>query len=444
MDKVNILVVDDEPSIRELFTKFFNSLHYNCVAVENGGRALEKIKADKFHVLFTDLEMPGMHGMEVLAQAKKISPDTCVVIITGFGTIDSTVEAMKLGAEDYLIKPLELAQVDHIIKRVLNSRETVMEQTNGPDRNGFGGLVGKSEAMKKVYRMIVKAAQCDSIILVQGENGTGKELVARAIHNQSGRSRQPFVPIDCSVLSEKVIESELFGHVKGAFTDAYHDREGLLKIAGSGTIFLDEIGDITPAVQSKLLRVIQEREIRPVGSSIIEKFEARIIIATNKNLEDMVRKSAFREDLFYRIQVMPIIVPPLRERAEDIPLLVEYFIDTFNTKHKKVRGITRPALEALRCYNWPGNVRELENSIERAINLAEGSIIDTKDFPDTVTAPHDGPQRTARPEVKPIRQMEKEMISLALKKTNDDKKEAAQLLGIGLSTLYSKIKEYEL
>jgi DNA-binding NtrC family response regulator len=443
--QTNILVVDDEALQRDILGKFLKSLGSVAVAeAADGPAALQLMEGKPFDIVITDLKMPAMSGLELLSAIKQKHPETSVVILTGHGSAETTVQAIKLGAEDYLIKPFVYDKVREIVERIMQAKD--LYRTQGLDLdNGLGQLIGISPVMRNVFKMVLKAGLCDATVLIQGENGTGKELVAQAIHAHGPRADKPFIPIDCGVLNENLIESELFGHMKGAFTGAQRDRDGLLKLAQDGTIFLDEIGDIPPALQTKLLRAIQEREFRPVGSSRTEKFAARIITATNQDLKTAMQQGTFREDLFYRIHVLPIDVPPLRERVEDVPLLVRHFIDEISTT-RRVRGISAEAMRALQRYHWPGNVRELENCIERAVNMCDGETIELCDLPAALASPQRKPAGAPADTgvIKPMRDMEKDAIVQALQKTGNDRRQAAAMLKIGLSTLYKKIKYFSI
>jgi DNA-binding NtrC family response regulator len=427
-----ILIADDDVDFRELCAEIALELEVEPVCVGNGVEAVEQIKQYAFSLALVDLKMPKMGGLDFLFHCRTISPGLPVVIITGYGTIESAVEAMKLGAVDYIAKPCSVSD----IRRGKEEKD---------DEGGFEnfGIIGRAKAMQPVYERIEAMQNTDNTVLVMGESGVGKELVAKAIHYHGQRRKEPFIPIDCSVLSLHIVESELFGHIKGAFTDAQFAKTGLLKLAGKGTVFLDEITEIPLQVQAKLLRAIQEREVRPLGASTMEKIEARIIAATNRKLEKAVEEGKFREDLFYRLHVIPISVPPLRERKEDIPILVSHFIRKYTTERRVVKGATADTLKILDSYRWPGNVRELENVIQQTIALGSSEWIRPVDLPHNLRHPSDILPHSIQ-QVKPLKDIEREAILEALRKTSGRKQDAARLLGIGKSTLYEKLKKYQI
>jgi two-component system response regulator HydG len=483
-EQLKILIADDDACFRSLVVELALGMGLAPVAVSDGIEALECVNNQRFSLALVDLKMPGMSGIDLLARLREELPELPVVIITGFGSIETAVEAMKIGAVDYLTKPSSITEIRKTISRVLDGwRSAVGLQPGGPGSAqprldgadaGEGkekfGIIGRSKSMRSVYERIEVMRQADNTVLITGESGVGKELVAKAIHQCGDRSGEPFIPIDCSVLGLNIVESELFGHVKGAFTDAHYSKTGLLKLAGRGTVFFDEITEIPLVVQAKLLRSIQEREIRPLGSSSIEKIEARIIAATNRQLEKAVSEGAFREDLFYRLHVIPIFVPPLRERKDDIPLLVDHFLAKHSTEKRPVTGVSPGALEALLGYDWPGNVRELENVLQQAIAFGSGSFVRPIDLPKNLRDrasrekyPGDGaPQKQdlgerstvtftageeATPEtpgIKPLKELEKDAILRALAIASGNKVDAARILGIGKTTLYEKLKKYML
>ncbi len=405
--------------------------------------ALHLIENQVFALALVDLKMPKMGGIDFLIHSRKIVPGLPVIIVTGFGTIESAVEAMKLGAVDYISKPSSIREVKRIIKQILESWDSSWRNIPSEGEEGKFNIIGLSKTMQVVYERIEAMCQTDNTVLIMGDSGVGKELVAKAIHYCGYRAQEPFIPIDCSVLGLNIVESELFGHSKGAFTDALYDKVGLLKLAGKGTVFLDEITGIPLSVQAKLLRAIQEREIRPVGATKIEKIEARIIAATNRPLEKAVREGKFREDLFYRLHVIPISVPPLRERRDDIPLLARHFIEKYNTERRSVKGIAPETMNILSSYQWPGNVRELENVVQEAIALGSSEWIRPIDLPQRIR--YSEPKlRAASSGVKPLKEIERENIVEALRISSGNKIEAARILGIGKSTLYDKIKKYKI
>lgn len=438
-----VLIVDDDDRFRKVCEDITLDIGLESSTAIDGIEALEQVKKQKFTLALVDLKMPKMGGLDLLFHCRNITPDLPVIIITGYGSIETAVEAMKLGAVDYIAKPCSIKEIRSIIKKVLRSWQSPRKDIIDKGLRGKFGIIGRSRVMQSVYQRIEAMSHADNTVIIMGKSGVGKELVAKAIHHYGDRAKEPFIPIDCSVLSLNIVESELFGHIKGAFTDAHYTKTGLLKLAEKGTVFLDEITEIPLQVQAKLLRAIQEREIRPIGSSKIEKIEARIIAATNKELEKAVAEGKFREDLFYRLHVIPISVPPLRERKEDIPLLVYHFIQKYSTERKPVRGASPETLQILLSYNWPGNVRELENVIQQAIALGSSEWIRPFDLPQAVRKPA-GTLSHASLGVKPLKEIERETILKALRITSGKKEDAARLLGIGKSTLYEKIKRYGL
>lgn len=442
-DVQKILIVDDDERFRGVCEELSLNMGLEIISAGDGIEALEQIEKHHFTLALVDLKMPKMGGIDLLYHCREIAPGLPVVIITGYGSIETAVEAMKLGAVDYIAKPCSIKEIRIIIKKVLENWQSSWRSLLEPGSSGKFGIIGRSRAMQTVYERIEAMCHADNTVLIMGESGVGKELVAKAIHYYGNRAKEPFIPIDCSVLSLNIVESELFGHLKGAFTDAHYTKDGLLKLAGKGTVFFDEITEIPLPVQAKLLRAIQEREIRPLGASGIEKIEARIIAATNRELEKAVDEGKFREDLFYRIHVIPISILPLRDRREDIPILVNYFVKKYNTERRSVRGASPEAIQTLLSYNWRGNVRELENVIQQAIALGSSEWIRPIDLPPAVRHP-DRSLKHASSGVKPLKEIEREAILEALRITSGKKQEAAHLLGIGKTTLYEKIKKYRL
>jgi DNA-binding NtrC family response regulator len=437
----SVLIVDDKEQYRRIFEDISQDMGLRAVSATNGLEALRKIDTQLFSLALVDLKMPKMGGLDFLMHSRRISPGLPVIIITGFGSIETAVEAMKLGAVDYITKPSSIDEIRRIMRKILESWRSSLRSSLDDSETGKFGIIGRSKFMQAVYERINAMRHADNTVMILGESGVGKELVAKAIHFFGDKKDEPFIPIDCSVLGLNIVESELFGHAKGAFTDALFEKVGLLKLAGKGTVFLDEITGIPLTIQAKLLRAIQEREIRPVGSTRIEKIEARIIAATNKKLEQAVQDGTFREDLFYRLHVIPISVPPLRERQEDIPLLVKHFIDKHNTERRSVQGVSPEALKILNKYSWPGNVRELENVIQESIALGSSNWLRPIDLPEKIRHTKKTISATSKG-VKPLKEMEREAIIEALKLTSGKKKDAARILGIGKTTLYEKIKHY--
>ncbi len=380
-----LLVIDDEPAIREGVRRILESESFKVETFANGHSALERIRQESFDLVITDLKMPGISGMDVLKSIKEIQPDLPVIFITGYSSVDSAVEVMKLGAVDYIAKPFTPEEMLNTIRLALEQRVVDLEDLyllkELRDGEGFDSFVGKSQEMIKVYRRIMQVAPTDSTVLITGESGTGKELVARAIHKHSPRRENPFVAVDCTSLVENLLESELFGHVKGSFTGAIHTKTGLFKVAEGGTLFLDEVSNLSLTTQAKLLRVLQERQVTPIGGTQPTPINIRLVAATNRNLRDMVTEGLFREDLFFRLNIIPLDLPPLKDRTGDIPLLVGNAVRRCADEvGKDIKGVTAGAMQLLQNYPFPGNVRELENIIERAVVLAEGSLITPDDL----------------------------------------------------------------
>lgn len=376
----NLLVVDDEEVIREGMSRILSAEGYHVDTSASGRRAIEKTQEIDFDVVITDLKMPGMDGMEVLKTIKILQPEVPVIIITGYSTVDTAVEAMKKGAFDYIAKPFTSELIIEKVRKAIDHKSAAAESSGVKKTlragHGFDDFIGESAEMQKVYRRIMQVAPTDSTVLITGESGTGKELAARAIHKNSPRHDHPFVAVDCTSLPETLLESELFGHVKGSFTGAIHSKTGLFKVADGGTLFLDEISNISLATQAKLLRVLQERVLTPIGDTRPVPIDIRLIVATNTNLRGMVAKGSFREDLFFRINVIPVNLPPLKDRKGDLPILIRHFLRKFCEEiGKEVHGLAPDALAALEGHPFPGNIRELENILERAVVLCDGDVI---------------------------------------------------------------------
>jgi len=375
-----ILVVDDEMIVCESLKRILEEEGYEAEDALSGKEAFEKMKANPFDIVITDLKMPGIDGMEVLRTFRKEYPDSIIIMITGFSTVETAVEAMKLGAFDYIPKPFTPDEVAVVVKKAIEKKNLILEniylRQELQEKYGFQNIVGRSKKMQEIYRIIAKVAVTDSTVLVYGQSGTGKELIARAIHFNSQRREKQFVPVDCAVLSENLLESELFGHVRGSFTGAVSTKPGLFEVADGGTVFLDEVGNISLSIQAKLLRVLQEREFTPVGGTKSKKVDIRLIAATNKDLEKMIKEEVFREDLYYRLNIVPIYLPTLKERQEDIPLLAVHFLKKYaDEMGKTVKGFTPEAMEKMMRYPWPGNIRELENVIERTMVMIDGEMV---------------------------------------------------------------------
>lgn len=441
-----ILIVDDEGTTRNLCRDVVADAGLRTRTASTTEQALELLDQYPIDLVITDLRVPQIGGLELLKRIRETYPQTAVIVLTQYGTIESAVEATRMGAVDYVTKPFHVPELRNKIDRVVRSLEIDQEnrvlREQLRTRPGFGGLLGVSPKMQRVYRLIEKVSQHNYPVLILGESGTGKELVARSIHFAGPRQSRPFVPVDCSSLVPTLIESELFGYVKGAFTGAMHSKTGLMEAAGNGTLFLDEIGDMPVDLQAKLLRALQEREIKPVGSTERVSISTRVIAATNRDLDSAVRQGQFRQDLYFRLNVVQIKLPPLRERKSDIPLLVNSFLEKFSEPDARARTIADDAMGRLIAYDWPGNVRELENAIERAVALGSGPILHVGDLPSNL---HYG-ARDRLPqtdEVLPLEELERRAILRALRESSGDKLAAARLLGIGKTTLYRKLKQYD-
>jgi len=455
MRRARILIAEDDASNRENLLELLKECGYEVSAFPDGQQAFQEFVENRYDLLITDLKMPQMGGMELLRLSKEVDPDCVVIIMTGYATVDSAVEAMKLGAFDYITKPLKEEMVKLIVERALSygrlRRENVYLRDQVRERYDFGKLIGYSEAMKRVFATIEKVAPSDSTVLIYGESGTGKELVARAIHFNSDRKNYPLVAVNCGAIPEELLESELFGHEKGAFTGAIKGKVGRFELAQGGTIFLDEIGDMSPALQVKLLRVIQERQFERIGGLKTITCDVRIIAATNQDLEKAVAERRFREDLFYRLNVIPIYLPPLRERKIDIPILANHFLKRFNQlKRKTVRKISPEVQKVFLQYPWPGNVRELQNLIERLVVMKEEGEITVEDLPTKMQAyARQGSEREdyqTLPEEgidfnEMVSNFEKELLLKALEKCGGVKNKAAKLLNLNRTTLVEKLKK---
>lgn len=439
-----ILVVDDEPLVRDLLKEVLKTEGYEVAIAEDGLAASKEVKKQEIDLVITDVRIPKLDGIELLKEIKRISSSTLVVVITAYGTIENAVEAMKNGAYDYITKPVSPEQIKLVIQKASEHRSLLNEnrylRSEVSQRYNFEQLIGESPQMRRVYEMIDQVAQCKSTVLIQGESGTGKELVARAIHHRSPRRDKPFIKINCAALPEDLLESELFGHEKGAFTGAINKREGRFELADKGTLLLDEISETSPAFQVKLLRVLQEEEFERVGGSKTIKVDVRIIATTNKDVKQAVKEGKFREDVYYRLNVLPIYLPPLRERKEDIPLLVRHFVEKYSHRNgSRIKLLSKKCLEMMMQYSWPGNVRELENVIERAIVMDEGEII----FPENISLDA-SLQRMNLPFLEKItlEEMEKRLILETLRRTEENRTEAARILGISVRTVRNKLKKY--
>ncbi len=445
---LNLLVVDDDRAIREGCRDTAHIAGFNTFAADSAEHAGKILEQQAIDIVLLDLKLPGVNGLDALRDIKSRRPNAVVIVMTGFATVPSAVQAMKYGAFDYISKPFTLDELRVMLERAIDELKITTEKRVLRERlrskNGFGSIIGRSPEMEKLYRIIAKAAQSTHPVLITGESGTGKELVARSIHYSGPCHDKPFIPVDCGSLVPSLIESELFGYARGAFTGAIRAKEGLLAIAQGGTVFLDEVGELPVDLQAKLLRAIQEKEIRPVGSTKRLPINVRILAATARDLEDGVAEGTFRRDLYFRLNVLTLKIPPLRERKQDIPLLVEHFLERMARTSGVTRTISEEALRALEQYDWPGNVRELENSLDRACALSSGPTLQTADLPSPIQNIHHRipPEATAGPRIVPLADMEKQVILRTIDQLKGDKLLAARLLGIGKTTLYRKLKEY--
>jgi len=444
---MNILIVDDEPTIREACAEVAQQTGMKATTVASAEEAFEVLENTAVDIVLTDLMLQRTSGLELLKRVRDINPTLPVIVLTQYGTIDSAVAATRLGAVDYVTKPFRIeelrARLERAARAVELQQENQLLREQLRTRPGFGGLIGVSERMQRVYKIIQKVSLHEYPVLILGESGTGKELVAKSVHFSGPRKDRPFAPVDCSALVPTLIESELFGYVKGAFTGAQQGKQGLLEAAQGGTLFLDEIGDMPVDLQAKLLRALQEREVKPVGSTERRRIDVRIIAATNRDLESAIKTGSFRQDLYFRLNVVQLKLPPLRERKSDIPLLVTSFLDKFSDPAQPPRTISEDAMRQLIGYDWPGNVRELENAIERAVALGSGPIVHVADLPSSLHYP--ATERVPeKNELLPLEELERRAILRTLRETGDDKLAAARILGIGKTTLYRKLKQYHL
>ena len=437
----HLLVVDDDPVTLDLLKEVLSKEGYEVETALSGEEAITQGMDTLFDVIITDVRMGDKDGMEVLRSFKKISPETTVIMITAFGSIETAIEAIRDGAFDYISKPFKLDEIKFTIRRALEQRRLLKEnkffRQELLDKYQFENVIGRSPQMFPVYKTIAKVADTKSTVLLYGERGTGKELIARSIHYNSLRNNRPFIPVDCASIVETLIESELFGHVRGAFTGALSTKKGLFEEADGGTIFLDEVSNLSLSMQTKLLRFLQEHEIKRVGGTESIRVDVRVIAATNQPLDPLVKNGKFREDLFDRLNVVSIILPPLRERKEDIPLLANHFLQKFSEEnHKNISHISPEALEILIQYSWPGNVRELEHTIERAVILSPHPMILPEDLQRKIFEEAKGAEILFSEESLPLKEMEKRYVLKVLQETKGNKKKAAEILGIDRTTLY--------
>ncbi len=475
MDKKKILVVDDEESIRWIFKKGLEKKGFHVHTVENGEGALKKVRNNSYLVTFLDIYMPGgMSGLEVLTGIKEIDKEAAVVMITAQSTMNNTIEAIQKGAYDYITKPFDINEIYMVVDKILKARQLEKKvellEAELKDRFKVGDIIGQTRAMQEVYKTIGRVASSDLTVLIQGESGTGKELVARALHYNSKRVVGPFVAVNCAAIPNELLESELFGHEKGSFTGAIEERKGKFELAEKGTIFLDEIGDMDITLQAKILRVLQDKEYSRVGGKAVLKSDARIIVATNKDLKKAIKEKRFRDDLFHRLNVITITLPPLRERREDISLLARYMLQKYNSEFEnRVKYIAKEVIDLFKAYQWDGNIRELENTIRRAMALCPGDTIMPEHLPKNIVREKMGPQdkdtlltkdflyNKIRPFLPTIKKeskgklyetvfndIEKELVTLILEETGGNQIKASRYLGINRNTLNRKIKEYHI
>jgi len=445
---LNLIIVDDERAIREACREVGQSLGFSTFVAESAEHAYRIIDSHGVDVVLLDLKLPGVGGLEALHQIKTRRPDAVIVMVTGYGTVQSAVQAMKNGAYDYFTKPFSLDELKLLLERVAGhlklKTENRMLREKIKSKQGFGSIIGRSPEMDKLYRIIAKAAQSSHPVLILGESGTGKEMVARSIHFSGAFRDKPFIPVDCGSLLPALIESELFGYVKGAFTGAVNSKDGLLAIAEGGTVFLDEVGELPLDLQAKLLRAIQEKEIRPLGSTRCVPINVRILAATNRDLERAVAQGTFRRDLYFRLNVLSLRIPPLRERRQDIPLLADHFLERLNRGSDQSHKLADDTMKLMLAYDWPGNVRELENCLERGCAFATGPVISVIDLPSSISEDRGNlarsDDRTAK--IISMAELEKQTILGTIEQLHGDKLLAARLLGIGKTTLYRKLKEY--
>lgn len=450
MKEYNILIIDDEPSQREILTGYLKKKGYHLLSAESGEEGIRLIKQNTVDIVLSDFKMPDKTGMEVLEEVKKINPEISFVIITAYSTVENAVKAMRLGAYDYISKPVDLDELDLMIEKIIENNKLKSEirllKSQLQEKHRITSVISQSPKMEEALSIASRAAGSNASILITGENGTGKEVVAKAVHYISQRKDAPFITVNIPALSENLLESELFGHEKGSFTGADRMRKGRFEIASGGTIFLDEIGDIPPSIQVKLLRVLQEREIERVGGTEKIPIDVRIISATNSNLEQKIKESTFREDLFYRLNIVSICIPPLRERKEDIIPLIEYFSKKYSERNNKPEmEISKETADILLKYNFPGNVRELENIIERAVVLCRGNLITINDLPMNVRGFKEEVLSASSQDQTmndKIEALEKSMIYDALARMNGNQTKAGKLLGITERNLRYKMKKY--
>jgi len=444
-----ILIVDDETAHCQMLEAVLKTEKYETQRAQDGQAAIEAVKERFYDLILMDIRMNRVGGIEALEKIKEISPDIPIIMMTAYASVDTAVQAMRSGAYDYLTKPLDIDELKILVAKALRhhqlEKENIFLKEQLGSRFDFSNIIGRSRTMKELLETVAMVAPSEATVLIMGESGTGKELIANAIHQNSPRSSYPFIKVNCAALPETLLESELFGHEKGAFTGAVSRRQGRFHLAHKGSILLDEIAEMSMATQSKILRVLQEREFEPIGSSETFKVDTRIITATNKNLQEEVRANRFREDLYYRINVVNLTVPSLRDRREDIPLLVDFFLKRYAKKnHRNLKGFTPKAMDLLMRYDWPGNIRELENVVERSVIMMRGDFITPDEFPDVLKSLDPEYEQISAEMLsgKSLKEMEKAMIMRTLQETDGNRTRAAEILGISRRTLQLKLKEY--
>ncbi|MGD8484275.1 MAG: sigma-54 dependent transcriptional regulator [Thioalkalispiraceae bacterium] len=436
----DILFVDDDPKAGELMMRFSEDAPYNCHVFQDPNWALEHFKSEGADLIVSDLRMPGMSGTELLQQVRAINKDVPFIIITGYANVDNAIDAIRLGASDFIKKPFDMDELQVLIEKTLGHQQLLEENRRlrqQLEASAPVGMLGHAPAIKEIYNIIAKIADIRCNVIIEGESGTGKELAARAIHEQSQFADQPFVVIDCGALTDTLLESELFGHEKGAFTGAHQAKPGLLETASGGTVFLDEIGNISDAMQTKLMRAIQEKQITRVGGVKPIDIDVRFIVATNRDLEQMVMNNQFRHDLYHRLNVVKFRMPPLRERRDDIPLLVHHFIKHFNeTYHRDIQGFDNESMQTLVDHDWPGNIRELQNLVEKSIALADGPVMHLTELSSLRSS------ETIDSDLPTLAELEKRYILKTLDRFNQSREKTAETLGINKSTLWRKLQQY--
>ncbi len=445
-----ILVIDDEDSMCNFMEIMLSRQGYRVDTTTSGKSAITMLKEHNYELVIADLNMPEMTGLDILREVKSFKKDQELIVMTAYASVDTAIEAMKEGAADYITKPFKVDEIRLVIEKAINRKMLLAENSTLKKQlqsdNSFDKFIGTSEIIVKLKKIAKRVASSDSTVLIRGESGTGKDLIARAIHHHSPRCGGPFVTINCAALPETLLESELFGHKKGSFTGAFRDKDGLFKVADGGTFFLDEVGNTSQGIQVKLLRVLEDKKITPVGETKPIDVDVRLIAATNADLEDEVASGRFRADLFYRLNVIPVYIPPLRERVEDIPILVDYFVVKYCARTQSApKKISDKAMLLLTSYPWPGNVRELENTIERAILLNRSDLLEPADFPEKLARKEPVQLvRESQPTTPTLESIEKAYIQFVMTQTEGKKTEAAKILGIDSSTLYRKLERYKL